>query len=124
MLGLQAAVVAAPRPAPPIRVAERLRGPQHPLVRVHPATGRPILYLPHRDDAQVVGMSEAESATLISDLRRFAARSPHYWGTALQVDDFVIWDNRPCLHRRESWDDAEQRVIWHLANEGEAPVGL
>jgi taurine dioxygenase len=112
-------------PLPPsLSLEERLRGPQHPLVRIHPTTRRRILYLPHRSDAQVVGLDEAESAELIGGLRRFAAQSPHQWGTALQVGDFVVWDNRPCLHRRDSWDDAEVRVVWHLANQGEAPIGL
>lgn len=110
-------------PLPPTLPLEiRLQGPQHPLVRVHPATGRPILYLPHRSDALVVGMDEAESAELIGWLRRFAWDSPHWWGVAMEADDFVVWDNRPCLHRRDGWDDGEERVMWHLANEGETPV--
>jgi taurine dioxygenase len=112
-------------PLPPsLPLEQRLQGPQHPLVRIHPATKRPILYLPHRSDAQVVCMNEAQSAELIGGLREYAARSQYYWGTAMLVDDFVIWDNRPCLHRRDSWDDAEERVMWHLANEGEAPIAL
>jgi taurine dioxygenase len=112
-------------PLPPSKpLEERLRGPRHPLVRIHPSTHRRVLYLPHRSDALVVGMSETESAELIGGLRAFAAASPHQWGTAMEVDDFVIWDNRACLHRRDGWDDAEERVMWHLANQGEAPVGL
>jgi taurine dioxygenase len=103
---------------------ERMRGPRHPLVRIHPVTGRPILYLPQRVDALVVGLDEAESRTLIGELREIAAGSPYWWGAALQVDDFVIWDNRPCLHRRDGWDDREGRVMWHLANEGEVPIPL
>lgn len=42
----------------------------------------------------------------------------------MEVDDFVIWDNRPCMHRRDGWDDREERIMWHLANQGEAPIGL
>jgi len=110
-------------PLPPSKpLEERLKGPQHPLVRVHPVTRRKILYLPHRSDALVVGMNEAQSADLIGHLRELAVACPHQWGTALQVDDFVIWDNRPCLHRRDSWDDAEERIMWHLANESEKPI--
>lgn len=112
-------------PLPPsLPLEHRLIGPRHPLVRVHPSTGRPILYLPHRDDALVVGLTAKESLTLISYLRTFAAKSPYWWGVAMEVDDFVIWDNRPCLHRRDSWDVSLERVIWHLANEGEEPVPL
>jgi taurine dioxygenase len=109
---------------PPLPLEQRRRGPHHPLVRVHPATGRPILYLPHRSDALVVGMEPGESAELISYLRDFMRLAPFWWGVAMEVDDFVIWDNRPALHRRDGWDPAHDRVLWHLANAGEAPIAL
>lgn len=110
-------------PLPPsLPLEERMRGPRHPLVRVHPETGRPFLYIPHRDDALVVGLDEAESRALIAGLRRFAAATPFRWGAALAVDDFVVWDNRPALHRRDAWDDGQDRILWHLANVGERPV--
>ncbi|WP_159593811.1 TauD/TfdA dioxygenase family protein [Chelativorans xinjiangense] len=101
---------------------ERLVGPQHPLVRLHPTTGRPILFLPHRDDMLVVGMSEDESFSLISQLRRHAAESPYWWSAAMEVDDLVIWDNRSALHKRDGWEQSLERIIWHLANEGEPPI--
>jgi taurine dioxygenase len=112
-------------PLPPsLPLTEREKGPRHPLVRVHPATGKPILYLPHRRDALVVGYSPEESDELIGYLREFAANSPFWWGTAMQPDDFVIWDNRACLHRRDGWESNEDRIMWHLANEGETPIPL
>lgn len=110
-------------PLPPSYPLEkRLAGSHHPLVRVHPATGRPILYLPHRDDMLVAGMSPQESARLVTKLRAFAAQSPYWWGAAMEVDDFVVWDNRASLHRRDGWDASLDRVMWHLANEGEEPI--
>lgn len=112
-------------PLPPSKpLEERLVGPQHPLVRKHPTTGRPILFLPHRDDMLVVGWSETDSFELISSLRAQATNSPYWWGTAMEVDDFVVWDNRSALHRRDGWDNSGDRVIWHLANVGEPPVPL
>lgn len=110
-------------PLPPsLPLAQRMEGPRHPLVRSHPVSGRPLLYLPHRDDAMVVGMDEQGSYELISRLRRFAAKSPFWWAATMEVDDFVIWDNRACLHRRDGWDASRERTLWHLANEGEVPV--
>lgn len=110
-------------PLPPtLSMETRLGGSHHPLVRIHPATQRPILYLPHRDDMLVAGKSVEESAKLVTRLRSFAAKSPYWWGAAMEVDDFVVWDNRASLHRRDGWDSSLDRVMWHLANEGEAPI--
>ena len=110
-------------PLPPsLPLAKRMEGPRHPLVRRHPTSGRPLLYLPHRDDAMVVGKEESASRQLISRLRAFAARSPYWWSATMELDDFVIWDNRACLHRRDGWDPSRERTLWHLANEGEIPV--
>lgn len=110
-------------PLPPsLPLEKRLTGPQHPLVRAHPATGRPILYLPHRDDCLIAGLSVEESYELVTTLRRFAADSPFWFGVALEENDLVIWDNRACLHRRDSWDATLERTVWHLTNEGEVPV--
>jgi taurine dioxygenase len=110
-------------PLPPtLPLERRLAGPRHPLVRIHPATNRPVLYLPHRDDCIVFGMSESESYELVTRLRQFATAAPFWWSAVLEADDFVIWDNRPCLHRRDSWDPSSDRTIWHLTNEGEVPI--
>jgi taurine dioxygenase len=110
-------------PLPPsLPLEERRKGPVHPIARIHPRTGKPFLYLPHRSDALVEGWSERDSAALVGELRTFAACMPFSFGTALNVDDFVIWDNRPSYHRRDSWNETETRVLWHLANIGEAPI--
>lgn len=110
-------------PIPPsLPLEKRLTGPKHPLVRTHPRTERKSIYLPQRDDMLVDGLTESESWLLISRLRRFAAKSPFIWGTALKENDFVIWDNRPSMHRREGWAQDEVRILWHLTNEGELPV--
>jgi taurine dioxygenase len=110
-------------PLPPSKpLAERLVGARHPLVRLHPATGRPTLFPPHRDDMLVVGLSEEASAALIAELRALVAAMPFWWSTAMAVDDLVVWDNRAALHRRDGWDGGGERIIWHLANIGEPPV--
>lgn len=108
-------------PLPPtLPLEQRLQGAVHPIVRVHPKTGRPILYLPHRDDALVVGLSVEESFELVRTLRAHASNASEFqWGSAMQVGDFVMWDNRSSLHRRDGWDASEDRIVWHLANKGE-----
>jgi taurine dioxygenase len=73
--------------------------PQHPLVRVHPVTGRPSLYLSVDRMRGIAGMEPAESDVLLGFLAsrlddpNFSCRW-HY-----QHHDLVIWDERCTNHR-------------------------
>src|SRR5262245_39566610 len=49
--------------------------PLRPLVKVHPVTGRPALFIGRHAHA-IPGLAEAESEKLLSDLLDFACRSP------------------------------------------------
>lgn len=83
--------------------AERAQTPElsHPLVRLHPDTGRETLFVQPRVIGSVIGvegMDEAESAELVDGLvahitdPRFVYR--HRWRTS----DLVVWGNRCLLH--------------------------
>jgi taurine dioxygenase len=69
----------------------------HPVVRVHPETGRKALYV----DARVrnfVGMTEEETKQLREYLIQHATRYEmvyrHRWG----LHDLLMWDNRCAMH--------------------------
>lgn len=86
--------------------------PLRPLVKVHPITGRPSLFI-GRHAYGIPGLSEAESETLLSDLVEFACRPPRTYAHRWQPGDVVIWDNRCVLHRARPYDYAETRVMRH-----------
>ena len=86
-------------------------GAIHPLVCVHPDTGRRMLYLGRRRNAHIAGLDLAASEALLDELWGYVARPEfaveHVW----RVGDLVLWDNRCTMHRRDPFDDSSRRVM-------------
>lgn len=92
--------------------------PLRPLVKVHPVTGKPALYI-GRHAYGIPGLDAQASRSLLADLVDFACRPPrvhtHHW----QQGDVVIWDNRCVLHRARPWSLDEPRVMHHTRVNGD-----
>jgi taurine dioxygenase len=86
-------------------------GTLHPLVPVHPETGRRGLYLGRRRNAYIEGLSLDDSSTLLDEVWAEATRESLTWTHQWQVGDLVLWDNRCTLHRRDAFDPASRRVM-------------
>ncbi len=92
--------------------------PLRPLVKVHPVTGRPALYI-GRHGYGIPGLSPEESEKLLDDLVTFACQPPRTYRHDWQVGDLVIWDNRCVLHRARPYDRRESRVMMHTRIAGD-----
>lgn len=92
--------------------------PLRPLVKTHPVTGRPALYM-GRHAYGIVGLSAADSERLLSGLVAFACQPPRVWGHRWQPGDVVIWDNRCVMHRARPYDQREPRVMMHTRIAGD-----
>ncbi len=77
----------------------------------HPETGRPSLYLGRRPNAWIVGLSDAESETLLDELWGHIEAGPFHWAQQWRPGDLVIWDNRCTLHRRNTLDPSLRRLM-------------
>jgi taurine dioxygenase len=86
-------------------------GALHPLVSVHPGTGRRHLYLGRRRHAYIEGLSIERSESILDWIWRQATRDELTWRHRWRVGDLVIWDNRCTMHRRDSFDPATRRVM-------------
>jgi len=86
-------------------------GALHPLVYVHPETGRRALYLGRRRNAYIEGLPLEESNALLDEIWAWATRDAWTWRHQWRVGDFVLWDNRCTMHRRDSFDPATRRVM-------------
>ena len=96
------------------QVAERLRrghpGVEHPLVRVHPITGRKGLYLSPLYARRIVGPAEADGRLL--DHLHAMLDEPHVqmrW--RWRHGDFVIWDETFTCHRALTDHHPQRRVM-------------
>jgi taurine dioxygenase len=83
----------------------------HPLVRVHPATGRKALYLNRLMTEYVVGMPRAESVALLESLFDHQEQPQFIYEHKWTPGDVVIWDNRCVLHARSDFDPGEARKL-------------
>ena len=86
-------------------------GAVHPLVAVHPETGRRTLYLGRRRNAYVEGLPVEDSDHLLEELWTHATRDALTWRHRWQVGDLVLWDNRCTMHRRDAFDPTARRVM-------------
>ena len=103
--------------------ADPLRSPGavHPLVRTHPETGRPCLYLGRRSKAYLTGLAFDESEALLDALWAHAALPQLAWYHAWREGDLVMWDNRCVMHRREAFDPHARRTLHRVVVKGTKP---
>ena len=97
---------------------------RHPLVRVHPVTGRPALYLGGAFMRGIVGLDADESEMLLAFLRS-RLDDPNLqirWRWA--EHDIAVWDERCTNHRGLSGHYPARRVVRRcLAGRG-VPLGI
>jgi taurine dioxygenase len=104
---------------------EEVEGPVHPLVRVHPVTGRRALYLGRRRDwpsNYIVGLPNAESEALLDRLWAHATQPKYAWTHKWRVGDIVLWDNRCCMHYRTEVDPTQPRIMHRTTIKGEPVI--
>ncbi|MBV8889128.1 MAG: TauD/TfdA family dioxygenase [Alphaproteobacteria bacterium] len=97
-------------------------GVDHPLVRTHPVTGRPALFLGRRRNAYIPGLDLAGSEALLDRLWAHATRPEFAWYQQWRVGDLVLWDNRCVMHRRDAFDPETRRVMHRTQIKGDQPL--
>jgi taurine dioxygenase len=96
---------------------------EHPVVVVHPETGRRALFVNANSTVRIVGMREAESDAMLRFLFEHT-KEPEFqvrvtWDTRM----LVFLDNR-CTQHYAVPDYRERRVLHRVAVEGAQPVGV
>lgn len=97
---------------------------EHPVVRVHPETGRKSLFVNRGFTTKIVGVSEAESRHLL-DIFFAAIEKPentirHHW----QAGDVVFWDNRSTAHYANDDYGNFRRIMHRITIRGDKPKGV
>lgn len=101
---------------------EALPGAEHPLVRTHPVTGKPALYVAGDFMHEIVGMHANESAWLIEWLKRQVDVPSLQVRWQWRPGDVAIWDERCTNHRALSDHFPQRRRMRRCTVDGETPA--
>jgi len=99
------------------------RETEHPVVRVHPDTGRKALYINPVYVRRFAGMSEAESRPLLEYLANHATRPEFTCRFTWRAGSMAVWDNRCTQHLAINDYDGARRLLHRVTVAGERPVG-
>ena len=98
---------------------------EHPVVRVHPVTGRRSLYV-GRHASHILGMDVVQGRALLQQLTEDACQPPRIFRHRWRAGDLVAWDNRCVLHRGHPWPFEQPRVMRRttVAGDGDNPWSI
>jgi taurine dioxygenase len=96
---------------------DRDRSPAfHPLVRIHPETGRKALYFDPGKILRIEGLAPVESDALIDELAGYMIQPGSEYRHQWRKGDVVIWDNRCSYHKAAGdYPPEEDRIHWRVS---------
>src|SRR6266850_3278903 len=95
----------------------------HPVVRVHPETGRRALYVNVAHTVAFEGMTQEESAPLLQYLFRHQVRPDFTCRFRWRPGSLAFWDNRCAQHNAINDYQTHRRVMHRITLAGEKPAG-
>jgi alpha-ketoglutarate-dependent 2,4-dichlorophenoxyacetate dioxygenase len=89
----------------------------HPLVRIHPRSGRKSLYLSSHA-SHIIGWPIEKGRRLLKYLTEAATRRQFVYAHQWRPHDLVMWDDRCSMHRALPYSDSQPRVLrWSAVQE-------
>jgi taurine dioxygenase len=87
---------------------------RHPILRIHPETGRPALFVSMGYTIGIEGMTDAEATPLLMELFAHQAKEEfiyrHRWSQGM----LVLWDNRCVLHAATGGYQGHRRLLHRI----------
>ncbi|MDA1309520.1 MAG: TauD/TfdA family dioxygenase [Proteobacteria bacterium] len=97
----------------------------HPIIRVHPETRRPGLYINEMENLRHLdGMTVEESTPIINYLIRHATKPEFTCRVRWEVGSLAVWDNRQLMHMALNDYPGRRRVMHRITIKGDVPFGL
>ena len=128
LIGLDAAYSYNNRDAFPPRVSaggpfEALVDVVHPIVRAHPVTGGPSLYIDLDRATHIDGLPDQEGRAVLQSLQDHAEANAPRYAHRWRSHDVLVWDNVSVQHKASGdFPLGEPRRFWRYMIEGEPPV--
>ncbi|SDG50482.1 TauD/TfdA dioxygenase family protein [Klenkia brasiliensis] len=102
----------------------RLEPVEHPVVRVHPETGRRSLFVNPGFTSHISGVSDAESRHLLDLFYAHITKPEHIVRHRWSEGDVAMWDNRATLHYANRDYGDFRRIMHRITLRGDEPVGV
>jgi alpha-ketoglutarate-dependent taurine dioxygenase len=96
---------------------------EHPVIRVHPETGRKGIFVNPGFTSHIVGVSEFESRAILDLLYAHLTKPEHIVRHRWRAGDVALWDNRSTSHYANRDYGAERRVMHRITLRGDLPAG-
>ena len=94
----------------------------HPVVRTHPVTGRPALYVNPHFTTSLADMTEDESHPLLNTLYDVAVKPENIYRHRWRAGDVVMWDNRCTMHYAVmDYTEDMERLMHRTTGGGDVP---
>jgi taurine dioxygenase len=103
------------------RIVEMIPEMHQPVVRTHPESGRPSLYLSPRFTLRIGDIAPGLSAKMLDELFAFAEDPAFCYRHSWREKDLVIWDNRCLNHRVRSYPSQDIRCRLRVTVAGDRP---
>jgi alpha-ketoglutarate-dependent taurine dioxygenase len=102
---------------------DRLEPVEHPVVRVHPESGRRSLFVNPGFTSHIAGVSEHESRALLDLFYAHLTKPEHIVRHRWSAGDVAMWDNRSTLHYANRDYGSFRRIMHRVTFRGDEPVG-
>jgi taurine dioxygenase len=102
---------------------EIYRPATHPVVRVHPRSGKKVLFVNPQFTLFIKGMEERESRTLLDTLFRQLTIHEYQYRHRWEPNMLVFWDNRSTQHSAVHDYYPQRRMMERVTIKGDRPVG-
>jgi len=96
----------------------------HPVVTVHPDTGRRSLFVSPTFTKHIHGMSAEESTALLSFIYSWIAKPQFSQRVSWSKHQVTMWDNRSLSHKGIADILDERRIVHRVSIRGHAPFGV
>jgi alpha-ketoglutarate-dependent taurine dioxygenase len=104
-------------------VVTRLDPVEHPVIRVHPETGRKGIFVNPGFTSHIKGVSEFESRAILDLLYAHLTKPEHIVRHRWRAGDVAMWDNRSTSHYANRDYGTDRRVMHRITLRGDIPVG-
>jgi len=96
---------------------------EHPVVRVHPETGRKALFVSPGFTVKIKGVSDFESRAILDLLFAHITKPEHIVRHHWTAGDIAVWDNRNTAHYANLDYGDFHRVMQRVVLKGDRPFG-